>query len=228
MPPKLKCEGCKAPGKPGRLPPGWKRVAERAYCKDCFRKRYVVRAVTLPVGVPVGMEWAALNEKLAECFRLSTSLANWCVHQLFRLDTPGVAETPEAIRKWYGYGSAKECYPDFDAWAGAKQGLNIVTRAVQRKYVQSRFDLMVRFRQDGLTYRYPYPYPVDADGWATGEADGGFPVVTVQLPGLGPVGLRLKRRADFGRQLAMVRQLHQGAALRARRPSTGTARATCW
>ena len=52
----------------------------------------MVRAVTLPVVGPVDESWGNLNDALAAAWRLSTDLANWAVHYLFRLDSPGEAK----------------------------------------------------------------------------------------------------------------------------------------
>jgi hypothetical protein len=131
---------------------------------------------------------------------------------LFRTDTPGVAKTPDAVKTWYGYGDASKNYPAWGDWAGAMASAQCVIRGVHRKYVQTRFGVMVRNDQKCLTYRFPYPFPVHNQNWSASYADGGFPTVTLTLPGHGSFALRLKRRADFGRQLVMFKQLHEGAA----------------
>lgn len=174
----------------------------------------VIRAITLPVGAPVGRSWEELNAALKDCFRLSTDLANWCVHQLYRTDTTGDPKTPATVKNWYGYGEASRLYKDWQHWSGAMSSAQCVIRGVQRKYIQDRFAVMVRHEQQCLTYRYPYPFPVHNQSWRTSYADGGFPVVTVNLPGHGSFELRLKRRADFGRQLAGFKALHDGTAVK--------------
>lgn len=167
--------------------------------------------MTLPVAEPVGRSWEELDAALKDCFRLSTDLANWCVHRLFTLDVPGAKE-PVAVKKWYGYGDAGKNFPAWSGWAGNMAAAQCVIRAVHRKYRQQRFDVMVRSQSSLLSYRYPYPFPIHNQGWKSSYDAGGFPVVTLALPGLGSVSLRLKRRADFGRQLAMFKQLHDGTA----------------
>lgn len=178
-----------------------------------------VRSVVLPVSVPLGADptgapwtWQSFNAALLPAFRLSTDLANWCVRRLFVLDDPAIAKTPDAVKKWYGYKDAGEHYPDKAKWSGAMASLNIVTRTAQRKYVQQRFDVMVRHDSSLLTYRFPQPFPVHNACWQTDYADGGFPTVRLALPGVGQVELRLKRDGGFRRQLAMFRQLHDGTA----------------
>jgi len=179
----------------------------------------VVRAVTLPVSVPLGTDpsgkswtWESFNAAMTNAFRLSTDLANWCVRRLFMIDDSGSTKTPEAIKKWYGYKDANENFPRIAGWAGAMASMNIVTRNVQRKYIQDRFSVIIKHDSSLLTYRFPQPFPVHNASWKTGYADGDFPTVRMAIPGVGQVELRLKRRADFGRQLAMFRQLHDGTA----------------
>jgi len=181
----------------------------------------LIRCVTLPVGAPVGRPWAELNAALADAWRLSTDAANWCVHAMFRRDTPNEPKTPPTVKPrgkanpagFYSYVEYGRAFPDYrETWKGATQSLNICLRYAERKYRGERFDVMVRHNSRLLTVRYPYPFPVDADAWKTGYADGGFPTVTLTLPGHGAFTLRLKRRADFRRQLAMFRPLHDGTA----------------
>lgn len=179
----------------------------------------VVRAVTIPVSVPLGTDpndqpwtWQSFNQALAPAFRLSTDLANWVVRRLFVLDDPASQKCPEVVKKWYGYKDAADNYPRVADWAGAKASLQCVIRATQNKYIQQRFDAVVRFDNQLLTYQYPQPFPVHNASWATEYAAGGFPVVKLALPGVGRVELRLKRDGGFRRQLAMFAQLHGGEA----------------
>lgn len=187
----------------------------------------VVRCCTLPVGVPLGNDptgkpwtWESLNAALLPAFRLATDAANWCVHALFKRDIPGQVKAPGGVKPkgksnptgFYSYGEYATAHPDYrDRWKGATQSLNICLRYAERKYRDDRHAVMVRHDTGLLTVRFPYPFPVDADAWSL-RYEGDFPVASVAIPGVGQVELRLKRRADFGRQLAMLRQLHDGTA----------------
>jgi hypothetical protein len=174
-------------------------------------KDTAIRCITLPVAEPIGSSWEALNAALKGSFRLSTDLANWAVHRLYGLDMPGQAKLPATITEWYGYGDAGLHFPAWGDWAGAMSSAQCVLRGVHRKYKQDRFGFMVRGDRI-LNFRYPYPFPVHNKDWKAGYADGGFPQVELPLPGIGRVTIRLKRRADFGRQLAGFRDLVEGAA----------------
>lgn len=180
--------------------------------KDRESENTVVRAVTLPVAAPVDLSWAELDAAILPAFRLSTDLANWCVRRLFVLDDPASAKTPDAVKKWYGYKDAGENYPDAAKWGGAMASFNIVTRTVQRKYVQQRFDVMVRHDSSLLTYRFPQPYPVHNASWHLAFNELQQPILSLALPGVGRVAVRLHQGREFGRQLAMLRQILDGTA----------------
>ena len=59
----------KNPPKSSRLPSGWKRRADRVFCSACWRKNYVLRAVTIPVASPLDCTWPELNEVLHEMWQ---------------------------------------------------------------------------------------------------------------------------------------------------------------
>lgn len=184
----------------------------------------VVRAVTMPVECPVTCGWGELNEALRTAFALSTDLANWAVHYLFRRDAPGAA-TPDAVKpgkasepgKAYLYGAAVKEFPDWAVrCAGVASNAQCVFRAVHKKYLQDRFAVQVRHESSLLTYRFPYPFPVHNANWsvhlAKGPWPGEAPVVVLPLPGPGRAHLKLARGPEWGRQLAMLRQFIGGTA----------------
>jgi hypothetical protein len=191
----------------------------------------VIRAVTIPVATPADMTWAELDSLLTPALRLSTDLANWSVHTLFRLDSPGEPALPDTVKSAYLYGLAKASFPDWSERVElVASSAQCVLRAVQRKYVQDRYAIMFRCDQSLLTYRFPYPFPVHNRDWSVGMElrsekigarvhcpDESFeknvaPVFTCNLPGRAGVRLRLRQGREFGRQLAMVRQLIDGTA----------------
>lgn len=190
----------------------------------------VIRCVTIPVSVPLGEDpagnpwtWQTFGAALLPAFRLSTDLANWSVHALFRRDVPGEEKAPASVKP-RGNGNQAGCYlygeavATFPGWAervaGAAKSASCVFQAVHKKYLQDRFAIMCRHESSLLTYRFPYPLPFHNQAWSTGYAPGDFPTVSVAIPGVGRVELRLKRGGGFRRQLAMFRQLHDGTAKR--------------
>lgn len=179
----------------------------------------VPRAAVVPVWKPDDCSWEELNESLRAGWDFTTAMANWCVHFLFRRDDLG-EKTPSSVKLKsksnpegaYLYGSAVREFPGWDDLsAGIAASANIVTRDVHRKYLQKRFEIVVRKQSNLLTYRYPYPFPVHNQNWSV-EFDRTGPVVSVPLPVLGRVRLRLKCGGEFRRQIGMLRQILSGAA----------------
>ncbi len=70
----------------GRVPAGWKRLLERVWCPACKRRRFVRRAVTLPVSGPADATWPELRAALHTAFGETTRCANWLVTQLYARD----------------------------------------------------------------------------------------------------------------------------------------------
>ncbi len=176
-----------------------------------------LRAVTLPVECPVDETWDNFRDALHAAWRVSTDLANWSVHHLFRHDAPNQPKTQAS--KVYLYGDAAKQFPDWQTrCAGIASSAQCIFRAVQKKYLQDRFDIQVKHDSALLTYRYPFPFPVHNAVWdahfAKGNWPGEAPIVEFPLPVLGRVKLRLKRGPEFGRQLAQLRQLIDGTAKR--------------
>src|SRR5258708_35044513 len=82
------CNGCDAKAKKPRLPRGWKRHQGETLCKQCWNKRYVLKAIAFPVAGPVGISWEEFRKILDQCWADSTGLANWTVNELLKADTP--------------------------------------------------------------------------------------------------------------------------------------------
>lgn len=214
----------------------------------------VVRAVTLPVAVPLGDDptgspwtWETFNAALKAAFRLSTDLANWAQGELARRDvrrSPEMESLPRfdpagvygtvprrfARKAKGGKRPAKagdpmtgslydlfnrEC-PFRDRFEFAAATAQLILRKVETDWKEhsdhGRYAVIWRGDSRAMFLRYPQPFPVHNANWKTEYADGDFPTVRLALPGVGQVELRLKRRADFGRQLAMFKALHDGTA----------------
>jgi hypothetical protein len=95
-------------------------------------------------------------------------------------------------------------------WKGASQSVSLICRAVQRKYAAERLAVLWRKTQAPTTYRAPHPWPVNGQSWRAAWLDGsGRPHVRVTLPG-GAAELRLRGGPEFGRQMALFRQVCEG------------------
>jgi hypothetical protein len=187
--------------------------------------RTVVRAVTLPVGAfvngpdaEVKHSWETVRPALNAAWRLATDLANWCVREMYVREPqpyPRSGRVPFPFGAGNGlYAHAVATYPAAAAWAGCKGSFAETIRGAEAKYRTHREAVMRQGDASLMRFRFPFPFPVRAQeaGGRLSYADGGFPVATLPIPGLGRVAFRLKRGAEFGRQLAMFRELHDGTA----------------
>lgn len=180
----------------------------------------VVRAFELPVRdveCADGRDgWALLRE----CWRQAACLSNWGVRQLLHADVvrdPSMERLPRMPRidgpKHKGlYGLATDTLGlKAGWWAGACISASTILRGVERKYAQDRLEVVWHQRKAPCTYRDPAPWPIHASSWRVAALDSSKrPYVVAALPG-GLVTLRLKNGPDFRRQMALFREVVDGA-----------------
>lgn len=174
----------------------------------------LTRCITLPVGVPIDSSWDNLNASLKIAFDLSTDLANWTVLEMFKADVSGQRMSEEAKKlggMFYNHAFVQGKYPRAAEWEGCMQSAGCVVRDVARKYGRDRSRFMLAHDHSLLSYRYPTPYPIHNQKVKLSYTSGDFPTVRLPLPGE-TFALRLKRAAEFGRQLAMFKKLESGEA----------------
>lgn len=112
-------------------------------------------------------------------------------------------------------GAPTTTMPWASGWAGSFNLMQDVLRAAHSEYLTHRFDVVVRFESRLLTHKFPTPLPVPAANWKLQYgAPGEIPVLSVPIPSLGRVQLRLTKRGDFRRQLADLRAISDGTALK--------------
>ena len=108
----MTCIGCRRSGKSDRLPHGWKRLGEAIYCETCWRERYNLRSIALPVVEPVGEDWAVFREALKDGWTDATAAANWMITELYARDVRrnGEEKMPRMARV-YLYPEARLRFP---------------------------------------------------------------------------------------------------------------------
>ncbi len=185
----------------------------------------IIRAFEMPVQV---VEPSVAWETIRQCWHEATCLANWCVVQLVRHDVvrlPGMAKLPpmpkingKRLKGLYGLASETFGFTRPGSWwAGACISASTICRDVETKYRNERLNVVWHRKQAPCTYRYPYPWPVHAQAWRAARLDrNDRPCVEIVLPSQefalpdGGVGLRLRGGAEFGRQMALFRQVAEG------------------
>jgi hypothetical protein len=204
------CRGCNAtrtkPEK--RLPRGWKRLAEEPFCETCWRKRYLLRAIAIPVASPLDQDWDQLRAALRAMWRLTTQASNWMVTELFTRDVkrqPGDEKMPPMARQ-YLYPEARQRFPDLPS-----QSVAALEQAVQAKYRAARYQTVWTCERSLPTFRYPVPFAIPNQGWSA-VVEEERPVVSVRI-GEERIRLQLKGGRRFYRQRKAFDAIASGRAV---------------
>ena len=206
----IACKECsKARVVKKRLPQGWKHLDDAHFCPDCWRQRYVLRAVVFAVAGPLNLSWQDLRTALKTLWAETTRASNWMVKELALADVqrdPSLARIPKMPRT-YLYPEARKQFPTLPS-----QTVAALEQAVTRTYKSKRYQIVWTCKAALPTFRYPQPVPIHNQSWiATLEND--TPVVTVRL-GSARSGLRLKGGPRYHRQLCAFRSIVSGEAIK--------------
>jgi hypothetical protein len=210
----IMCAGCgnqqsvkPTPAGQPRTPAGWKKRSEATYCPVCWRKKYVLRAISMPVASPLDCSWEDLRKALRTMWAQTTAASNWMMTELYARDVRrGAEEKMPPMARAYLYPAARERFP-----ALPSQTVASLEQSVQRKYRAGRYAVVWTAAASLPTHRYPTPFPVPSQGWhATIEEDQA--IVSVRI-GEARWRLRLKRGSQFRRQMTAFRQIAKGEAI---------------
>lgn len=191
-----------------RTPAGWKRIKDVVTCDKCWNKKYILRAISMPVVSPLDCTWEELRTAMALMWGQTTSASNWMMTQLYARDvrrTPGDVKMPPMARV-YLYPEARERFPSLPS-----QSIASLEESIQRKYRAKRYEVIWTCAASLPTHRYPTPFPVPAQGWSASTEDQRS-VVSVRI-GDQRWRLRLKQGPQFRRQLNSFRLIASGSAV---------------
>jgi hypothetical protein len=205
------CSKCHIEGKTtatGRLPRGWKRRDNSAFCKVCWQSAYILRAITIPVAEPLDGTWEDLRIALRAAWAATTQASNWMMTQLYtrdvrRLDQLKMPPMPRV----YLYPEARGLFPTLPS-----QSIAALEQAIQRKYRAMRYQIIWTATSALPSHRYPVPLPIHNQSWAA-FIDNNRPVVSVRMSDR-RFRLRLKGGPQFHRQRAAFDQMVSGDAVR--------------
>src|ERR1039458_10128537 len=89
----ITCAGCSisraaklTPKGEPRTPTGWKKLGDATYCPQCWRKKYILRAITMPVASPLDCSWDELRKVLRTMWAQTTAASNWMMTELYARD----------------------------------------------------------------------------------------------------------------------------------------------
>ena len=206
----MKCGTCPAERNGDRAGGGWKNHVGRYWCPDCWRRSFMLRAITVPIAGPVDCDWAELRTVLKSCWAAATSLANWATTELYRHDvvrTPDMGRLGKYPVRLYLYPDARRVVPEMDPTS-----VTALLQAVEGKYRKRRLAVVWARSESLPNYRYPVPYPVHNQAWSASRGEGGETLLSVRLGGARRT-LRLRGGPDFRRQLRAVQRLIDGEAI---------------
>jgi len=200
-------------------PRGWKGRAEGWICQDCWKKRYYMTTVVLPVTGPEGVDglegadktelWNKLRDELRAAWLASTRYCNRLVQELFLSEQLPAANAEKLAEFKVPQGLFKRLSPDF---AGLPSGCTAeLCQVVTRKYMKARREVWQYGGSRLNTYRFPQPYCCRAVSWKLELPAEGAPVIEVALGGRPrkrpPWRLRLRGGPEFRRQRGQLEQM---------------------
>jgi hypothetical protein len=203
------CAGCGKTQQAKRLPKRWKRRDNATvYCRDCWRARYILRALTLPVAEPLSGNWRELRDDLAAMWIETTHCANWMMTELYARDVRrGREEKMPPMRHVYLYPEARQLFP-----ALTPQSVASLEQAVTRKYVARRYEVVWTHAASLASLRYPQPFPVHNQSWSLAIDEQRRPILSARI-GAKRWEMRLQGGIRYRRQLAGLQKIVAGAAI---------------
>ena len=156
-----------------RLPTGWHRDKDgNAICGEGWKTLYVLRAVTIPVVGPVGIDWKELREIMKTAWGQSTSLSNWAISELSRRDIVRRQQDEKLPKQEhpYLYPEARIQFPGIPS-----QTVVSILHCIDKKYSKARFDLVWRSAISLPVLSLPCPFPGSQPELACFAQRGGAP-----------------------------------------------------
>jgi hypothetical protein len=193
-----------------RTPAGWKLHRKHHYCGDCWRKKYVLRAISIPVASPLGnLSWEDLRAALKVAWGQTTRCANRIMTECYVRDvkrTGSDREKMPPMPRVYLYPELRQEFP-----ALPSQTVASLVQSCQRKYRALRYQVIWTGTASLPTFRYPTPLPIPSQAWSCHIAED-RPILSVRI-GERRLELRLRSGKEFQRQYKQFQLLASGEAV---------------
>lgn len=185
-----------------KLPHGWKREGGAPVCNECWKERYILRALVFPVAQPLSGSWKDLEADLRKMWVQTTAAVNWMMTECYIRDVRrnGEEKMPPMPRV-YLYPEARRRFPDLPS-----RTVSSLEQTAQRKYRAKRYDVIWTASAALPTARYPQPFPVKNQAWNVTFNQQNQPVITCQISD-SLWTLRLKSGPRYSRQIAGLRRM---------------------
>jgi hypothetical protein len=163
----------------------------------------------MPVAEPLSGAWEELRTALKQMWVQTTQCSNWMMTQLYTGDVrrDGQEKMPSMPHQ-YLYPEARRQFPNL-----TPQSVASLEQAIQRKYRKRRYEVVWTAGASLPTCRYPQPFPIHNQSWSIGFDSGNRPVFSGRIGGK-RWELRLRGGLRYRRQVAAIRQMVDGSAIR--------------
>lgn len=208
----FKCSKCETTrvikSEKSRTPTGWKNRPDGLYCGECWSKRYVLRAIAMPVAEPLSGDWKEFDAACKEAWIQTTAAANWMTTELYVRDIrrKGEEKMPP-MPKAYLYPEARERFPGL-----TPRTVAALEQMIQKKYRSKRVKVVWTATESLPNYRYPMPLPLPNQAWSATVATGDRPVWSGRI-GDRRWEVRLRGGIRYKRQVAAFRQIVSGECI---------------
>ncbi|HYT08977.1 MAG TPA: hypothetical protein VEL77_15135 [Rugosimonospora sp.] len=193
-----------------RTPMGWHKHDKDAesvvYCPDCWAKRYLLRAVAMPIASPYGCTWEELRNDLKLMWRETTRASNWLMTELYTRDCRRAGEEKMPPMQPIDFYTELKRFP-----ALPPQTRVSLAQSCTKKYKALRRDVIWTCAKSLPSFRYPVPFPVHNQSWSV-RIEKGRAILRVRI-GEGWRELRLKSGPQFRRQYRSVQLIARGEAI---------------
>src|SRR5215469_15352180 len=145
-----------------RTPAGWKKQEDQYYCDACWAKRYMLRAISIPVASPLDCSWQELRQALKLMWAETTRCANRIMTECYARDvrrTGAEREKMPSMPRIYLYPELRAEFP-----ALPSQTVASLEHAAVAKYRAIRYKVIWTSSSALPNYRYPTPFPIPAQG----------------------------------------------------------------
>lgn len=218
------CAACRKernakPDKEGgvKLPQGWKREGGEPVCAECWRKKYIIRALTFSVAEPLSGSWKALESDLRQMWIQTTAAVNWMTTECYVRDVRRNGEDKmPPMPRIYLYPEARVRFP-----ALPPRSVAALEQTVQRKYRARRYEVVWTAAAALATARYPQPFPISNQGWRISLNEQNQPIVACRI-GESNWTLRLKSGARYRRQIAGLQRMAERGEMAIYKAGDGT------
>lgn len=206
------CSECASEGNPSKgkigqptMPKGWKKRGDNLVCSKCWKGKWKLRAITVPVDTIEGMEWGEFLHLCREAWMQAAKAKTYAILQLLRAEAGQEAGAKlQNKEKTNIYRDIREKFPTLASRTAA-----CLARIATSDWAGDRFDCLVRGIRSPRTYKFPQPFPITAQAYTIRNLDG---IITVAGTGATDLDFNNKRLKILLRKGSVFRRANKTLA----------------